>query len=221
MQRVQFVPNSFGVTSPRRWVAVAFAGFINAALIYALASGLAIRFVEHLPGAIQVEVVKPPKVAKPVLPPPPAPEMATPSVPQIPTPKIAIAHPQPAPHAITAIAVEKPAVAPSVPPRAAEATSAIAPTPARGIARTHTTPPYPPLAVRLGEQGTVRLHISLDSSGAIRGIDVLKTSGSASLDDAAVAWVLQHWRYEPATRDGKPVASSVLADVRFDLRNAR
>ena len=219
MQRVQFVPNSFGVTGLRRWAAIAFAVSINAALIYALVSGLAIRFVEQLPSVLQVEVVKPQQVAKPVVPPPPAPDMSVPTVPQIPVPKITIAHPAPTPQAITAIAVEKPVVAPSAP--VAKPVPAVAPTPARGIARTHTTPPYPPLAIRLSQQGTVRLHIVLDNSGAIRGVDVLKTSGSEVLDQAAVAWVSKHWRYEPATREGKPIASSVLADVKFDLRNAR
>jgi protein TonB len=75
--------------------------------------------------------------------------------------------------------------------------------------------------VRLGEEGTVRLHIALDSSGKIHAVNVVKTSGSERLDSAATSWVAKHWRYAPATRDGKPVASSVLADVRFDLRMAR
>jgi len=32
--------------------------------------------------------------------------------------------------------------------------------------------------------------------------------------------VKDHWRYKPATQQGKPVASSVMAAVVFDLRNA-
>ena len=228
MQRVPFVPMSepSGV-SPRRWAAIGFAGAVHLALIYGLASGLAVRFVEQIPTVLQVDVVKPQQVSRPELPPPPAPELVAPqNVPQIPVPNIVIAHTPPAPNAITAVAVEKPAVAPerptSTPPAApVEAASAIAPTLARGIAGTHTTPPYPPLSVRLGEEGTVRLHIALDSGGKIHAVNVLKTSGSERLDSAAVSWVAKHWRYAPATHDGKPVASSVLADVRFDLRNAR
>jgi protein TonB len=212
--------------NPRRWAAIGFAGVVHLALLYGLASGLAVRFIEQIPAAIQVDVVKPQQIVRPELPPPPTPEFAAPqSVPQVPVPNIVIAHAPPAAHTITAVAVEKPVAVPlksSAPPAPpVEAAPAIAPTAARGIAGTHTTPPYPPLSVRLGEEGTVRLHIALDSSGKIHAVNVLKTSGSERLDDAAVNWVAKHWRYAPATQDGKPVASSVLADVRFDLRTAR
>jgi protein TonB len=145
--------------------------------------------------------------------------LVAPTAPQIPIPRIAIANPPPAPHAITAVAVEKPVIAPA--PLVSKPAPVIAPTPPKSIAHTHTTPPYPPLAIRLGEQGTVRLRIALDSSGIVRSVDIVKSSGSTSLDRAAVDWVSAHWRYAPATHDGKPIASSVLADVRFDLRNAR
>lgn len=226
MQRVPFVPISQPAGSnPRRWAAIGFAGIVHLALLYGLASGLAIRFVEQIPAAIHVDVVKPQQTVRPELPPPPAPELVAPqSVPQIPVPQIVIAHAPPAPHAITAVAVEKPVATPKLslePTAPVQAVPVIAPTPARGIAGTHTTPPYPPIAVRLGEEGVVRLHIALDSAGKINAVNVLKTSGSERLDNAAVSWVIRHWRYAPATHDGKPVASVVLADVRFDLHEAR
>ncbi|HEY8947530.1 MAG TPA: TonB family protein [Rhizomicrobium sp.] len=226
MQRVPFVPTLQPAGSnPRRWAAIGFAGIVHLALLYGLASGLAIRFVEQIPAAIQVDVVKPQQTVRHELPPPPTPELVSPqSVPQIPVPQIVIAHAPPAPHAITAVAVEKPVANPKLSPQPAtpvESAPVIAPTPARGIAGTHTTPPYPPIAVRLGEEGVVRLHIALDSAGKINAVNVLKTSGSERLDNAAVSWVTRHWRYAPATHDGKPVASVVLADVRFDLREGR
>ena len=221
------IPPPTGVMRASRWVAIAFVGFIHIALIYALASGLAVRLVEQLPQVLHVNVIdrQEPQIVQPVAG-PPAPQLATPSVPEIPVPNIVIAHQEPAPHAITAVAVAKPAVAPTVhtAPSSAPAEPAIAiapPAPAKGVAGTHTTPPYPPVSLRLGEQGTVRLRIALDNGGHIRGVDVEKTSGSPRLDSAAADWVLKHWRYKPATDGGKPVASSVLADVKFDLRFAR
>ncbi|MBS0275913.1 MAG: energy transducer TonB [Proteobacteria bacterium] len=205
-------------------MAVAFVGLIHVLLIYAFVTGLAVRFVEKLPAVLQVEVVsQPPRIVEPVAA-PPAPQLAAPNVPQIPVPQIVIAHHAPvSPHAITAIAVAHPSNAPqSAPSAPAEpAPAAIAPTAAHGVAGTHTIPPYPPVSLRLGEQGTVRLRIALDSSGHIRNVDVEKTSGSARLDEAAADWVAKHWRYTPATHNGKAVASSVLADVKFDLRFAR
>ncbi|MGN6514570.1 MAG: TonB family protein [Rhizomicrobium sp.] len=225
MQRVQPVTlaNSFGAKGSRHWLAIGFVILLHVALLYALASGLAVRFAEQLPNIIHVDVVTPPQAAQPALSPPPAPELVAPALPQIPVPQIRIAHPQPAPHAITAVAVPKPVVAPAKPVAAAPLVAApvIAPTPARAIQSTHTIPPYPPIAVRLGQEGTVRLHIVLDEKGAIHNVSVAKSSGSAVLDQAAVDWVRHHWRYAPATRDGKPVASSILADVRFDLLSAR
>jgi len=41
---------------------------------------------------------------------------------------------------------------------------------------------------------------------------------SARLDEAARIWVLQHWRYVPARRGGKPVSSTADASVVFNLK---
>ncbi|HEY1711216.1 MAG TPA: energy transducer TonB [Rhizomicrobium sp.] len=97
----------------------------------------------------------------------------------------------------------------------------VAPTQAQGIAGTHTIPPYPDMAIRLAQQGTVTLRLSIGPDGMVDDAQVEKSSGSALLDDAAVAWVKGHWRYKAATKDGSAVASTMLAAVRFDLKNAR
>lgn len=219
MRRNQTIPfpNANEARNPRRWAALGFAGFLNVGLIYALATGLAARFVEKIPSVIHAEVVKQPPVVRHEVPPPPPPEFAAPKVPQIPVPQVHIARPAPAPHAITAVAVPKPMMAP---PKPAPIAPVIPPVPAHAVAGTHTIPPYPPVARRLGEEGTVQLRIAIDASGAIRGVDIVKTSGHDRLDQAAANWVAHHWRYRPATKDGKPVASSVLADVKFDLRSS-
>jgi protein TonB len=93
--------------------------------------------------------------------------------------------------------------------------------PPGGIMATHTTPPYPPLALRLGEAGTVRLHITISPEGRVTGVSVVRSSGFAELDSAASEWVKAHWRYRPATRGGAAVESSAEAEVLFDLKNAR
>jgi protein TonB len=98
---------------------------------------------------------------------------------------------------------------------------AIAPTPAKAIAATHTTPPYPPLSRRLSEQGTVLLHIAVAEDGSVAQAMVEKSSGSERLDEAARDWVRQHWRYHPATHNGKPVASEMKVNVVFNLRVTR
>jgi protein TonB len=91
----------------------------------------------------------------------------------------------------------------------------------QGVTNTHTIPPYPPSAIRGGIQGTVTLRLEIGTDGSVADAVVAESSGSAVLDDAAVAWVKSHWRYRPATQNGTAVASTTLAAVTFNLKNAR
>jgi len=92
---------------------------------------------------------------------------------------------------------------------------------AEAITPTHTIPPYPPIAVRLNQTGNVELKLQIDEYGNVTEAAVEKSSGYESLDNAAIAWVVAHWRYEPATRDGKPIASTMNAKVTFRLTGGR
>jgi protein TonB len=93
--------------------------------------------------------------------------------------------------------------------------------PVRGIVGTHTIPGYPPIAARLNEQGSVRLELQIDERGYVIDAQVLTSSGYSSLDAAAVNWVKDHWRYQPALRDGTPVPASTDAVVMFRLTDRR
>jgi len=189
-------------------------------LAYALITGLAQRIVLDAPKLLSAEVLPQKEVEQP--PPPVKPEMAQPTVPTVPAPVIRVEREQPPVHAVTVVQgppqpptpARQPVVAP--PPPAPP----VAPTAARAVPGTHTIPPYPDMARRLGQSGTVTLAIALDASGTVQNVTVQNSSGVTTLDAAAVAWVKEHWRYEPATKDGKPVASSVAAAVKFDLTKA-
>jgi protein TonB len=87
----------------------------------------------------------------------------------------------------------------------------------QAIALTHTIPAYPPIDVRLNHTGNVLLKLSIDDQGVVTGATVVRSSGFDTLDSAAVAWVIAHWRYEPATKDGKPFATTRDALVTFRL----
>jgi TonB family protein len=91
----------------------------------------------------------------------------------------------------------------------------------RGIADTHTTPPYPMSSLRLGEQGTVRLLLMVSADGTVLTATVEHSSGSFVLDQAAVDWVRKHWRYHPLVRNGEAASATTETDIRFDIRNAR
>ncbi len=93
----------------------------------------------------------------------------------------------------------------------------IPPTGASALASTHTTPDYPSMDRLLGHQGAVKLALVIDEQGNVTDASVVQSSGYDGLDQAAIAWVKTHWRYHPATRDGKPVASRTQAQVTFRL----
>ncbi len=77
-------------------------------------------------------------------------------------------------------------------------------------------PQYPRAALRLREQGAalLRIHVGLD--GVVIDVELVRSSGSQRLDRAAAEGV-KAWRFEPARRDGAPIATSVLHQVTFTL----
>jgi protein TonB len=111
-------------------------------------------------------------------------------------------------------------VAAPAPAAPAPVAAVAAPTALQAIARTHTTPPYPEMARRLGQQGQVRVHIMVGANGQVTDVAVVKSSGSDILDDAAKSWVLSNWRYRAATTDGANVAAETDAIVMFDLKTS-
>src|SRR5262249_52846026 len=92
---------------------------------------------------------------------------------------------------------------------------------AASITSTHTTPPYPGLARKMGEQGTVKLRLTISAQGVVAGADVVQSSGFPDLDQTAVNWVLTNWKYKPAVRGGVAIASTALAAVVFSLKPPR
>jgi protein TonB len=77
-------------------------------------------------------------------------------------------------------------------------------------------PPYPQDAWLARIQGRVVLKVLVEPAGTVGVVAVHATSGSASLDDAALTTV-QTWRFEPARRRGTAVAHEVLVPVRFTI----
>jgi protein TonB len=56
----------------------------------------------------------------------------------------------------------------------------------------------------MGEQGEVLLDIHVGATGEVIDVRVRRSSGSPSLDRSAVDTV-RHWRFRPASVDGKAV----------------
>ncbi|HXR47923.1 MAG TPA: TonB family protein [Candidatus Limnocylindrales bacterium] len=55
-------------------------------------------------------------------------------------------------------------------------------------------PPYPPIALQTGEQGTVVLVLNGDDAGNVISVDVKESSGFPLLDRATVDFIKRHWR---------------------------
>lgn len=88
--------------------------------------------------------------------------------------------------------------------------------PARPESRGDRPPAYPPLALAYGEQGKVLLSIQVEPSGRASAVNIVTSSGFSILDDAARDAVLG-WRFLPADFHGRPVSSTLLLPVRFEL----
>jgi TonB family protein len=83
---------------------------------------------------------------------------------------------------------------------------------------THTLPPYPVESIHAKEEGVVLLAVTIGADGAVSRASVFKPSGHQRLDDAAARYVKDHWRWQPATRSGKPVVSDTRVAVNFKLK---
>jgi len=89
------------------------------------------------------------------------------------------------------------------------------------VTATHTVPPYPPIARRIGAEGKVTLKLTVTAEGRVSQADIVTSSGREDLDQTAQAWIMAHWVYKPAMTDGVPAVSQTLASVTFSLINDR
>lgn len=78
---------------------------------------------------------------------------------------------------------------------------------------------YPPIAVRLNEEGTTVLGFTITADGTVEDISIITSSGYNVLDQAAILCA-QHWHYKPATRNGVPIQVSSRASVVWKLEDA-
>ena len=186
-----------------------------------------LAFVAVLIGGIVVRVTAPPpqpfvvdkiRDVEPKTPPAPTVKFETPSLPTAAAPVIDIAPetsgspiintqpPQPAQNLPRV--TPQPPDPPSLPDRAAIA-----------VPQTHSVPPYPILARRLGAEGKVTLRLTVTLDGRVGQAEVVTSSGRPDLDQAAQQWLTAHWTYQPAIKGGAPAASQVMAAVEFSLTN--
>ena len=77
-------------------------------------------------------------------------------------------------------------------------------------------PPYPSDKQRLEEEGALKLRLTIDERGRVVGVEPVGPV-DRSFFESARKHLLAKWRYKPATVDGRPVASSTVITLRFEL----
>ncbi len=83
--------------------------------------------------------------------------------------------------------------------------------------RSAPPPPYPAALRQSGIEGTVRLRVTLAPSGHPLSVTILQSSGHSQFDSSAKDWVLRHWLFYPAQKNGLPTTASIVTSVRFVL----
>ena len=148
------------------------------------------------PPAPKPVVVPPKPEEKPQPTPPPKPEMT------IPEPKPTL--PPPAP---------KPVVVPLPQPKLP--TEEYVPVTQPTIV-TQAQHIYPPEAVRRHQQGTVVLMLYINGNGTLDKVEIVKSSGYPSLDEAAIKEMKQS-KFQPAMDGAIPIRSRAQASVIYKL----
>jgi protein TonB len=171
-----------------------------------------------------VDWVAPPTEVPPAPPPPPPPKPLPKRVEPVP---LVTAAPSPAPAPFVApppppeppvVAVEAPPPAPPTPP------APVAPPPPKTVAITaveYLTPPqlnYPAASRRLREEGAVHVRVLVDPRGTPQQLQLVRSSGSTRLDEAALATV-RATRFKPYTENGVALPFWVVMPLIFELEN--
>jgi protein TonB len=209
--------------SRNRAVALGLVALLHVGLGYAFITGLALKAVKAIVQPLETVNVKE-DVPPPAEPPPPPPkDIEIP--PFVPPPEVSVAQ-EAAPTITTQTTVpqpQPPVFTPPAPPAPPAAAPTVAPTPAtpKGRGNGISEDDYPDASRRAEEQGVTRVQYTVSPDGRATGCTVIASSGFPRLDDATCKIIERRFRFNPATRDGKPVTETKTQPVRWQLKDAR
>jgi periplasmic protein TonB len=200
----------------RRVISLLLIVGLHAALIYALATGLAHRTSTENQWMTGGVLPEPPRSHEPLPPPPRQPTFSHPRI-DIPIPEVPIdVPPDPDPLRGSTPLVENPVLLPA-------ATEVIESRVPGGPGGTfpNTDDFYPSTAKRMGEKGTAAVRVCVDEMGRLTAIPTIaQSSGVASLDEGALQLARAgSGHYRPTTEGGRPVSSCYSFRIRFDLKD--
>ena len=77
-------------------------------------------------------------------------------------------------------------------------------------------PPYPTSEQRAQHEGTVRIRVTIGTDGRVRAVERVSATNDAFWA-VAERQAMRHWRFRPATVDGRPVESTKVMTLHFRL----
>lgn len=77
-------------------------------------------------------------------------------------------------------------------------------------------PPYPASKLLNEEEGAVTVRLTIDQQGTVIAVDPVGRADPAFLD-AARRHLLAHWRFKPASEDGRAITSTTVVTLHFQL----
>ena len=77
-------------------------------------------------------------------------------------------------------------------------------------------PPYPEMKLLNEEEADLLLRLMIGADGRVTAVDAVGRADPVFLD-AARRYITGHWRYRPATVDGRAIATSLVISLSFRL----
>jgi protein TonB len=77
-------------------------------------------------------------------------------------------------------------------------------------------PPYPPSKLLNEEEAVLKLRLTIDANGRVTAVDPIGRADAAFLE-AARRHLMAHWRYRPASEDGRAITSMMTVTLSFQL----
>jgi protein TonB len=84
------------------------------------------------------------------------------------------------------------------------------------LASSELQPPYPASEERAENEGSVTVRILIGTDGRVKSVEKVRGANDAFFR-ATEQQALRHWRFRPATVDGRPVESRKTITVHFRL----
>lgn len=206
--------------SKNRQIALVGVALLHVVLGYAIVTGFAISVVKKIMEPLEAVNVK--EEAPPPDEPPPPPPQEIEIPPYVPPPEVSVQSDAPT-NAITTQSTisrpDPPVVAPPAPPAPPAALPPPAPATPKGRGNLFSDDDYPSASRAAEEEGVARVTYTVGTDGRVTQCEIVQTSGFKRLDDATCSIIQRRFRFNPATRDGQPVAERKTQPVRWRLTN--